>query len=171
MDPKLFYQDFTKAEEKAVESLMETHFADRIHPPPEKIDKKYSLKKAEWSFLAKKLSVEGNKKSAYQVKRTWHIMRRRVYLKTRRQILRRENRNTSKRRRRYCPIASPKRAKWSEVKNQQYSEEEDILDIEFSTTDSLSFTDLSNSVSRAFSRSPSAQDVRWSSTKFRDMTT
>lgn len=47
MDPKLFFKEFTKAEEKAVDDLMQKHFADRIHPPPEKRNKKYSLKPAE----------------------------------------------------------------------------------------------------------------------------
>jgi len=78
MDPKLFFQEFSKSEEKMVDELMVKHFAERINPPPERRNKKYSLKWWEWKFLAGQVSKSGTKKSAYQVKRTWHDMRRRV---------------------------------------------------------------------------------------------
>jgi len=146
MDPKLFFKEFTKAEEKAVDDLMQKHFADRIHPPPEKRNKKYSLKPAEWKFLAQELSTNENKKSAYQVKRTWHAMRRRVYLKMRRQTLGKESRSTPKRKRRYFTGASLKRSKLASPDPycfQESSNEEDIIDLDFSTTDSLSSPVLS----------------------------
>jgi len=78
MDPKLYFQAFSKLEEQMVGELMVKHFAERINPPPEKRNKKYSLKWKEWKFLAGQVSKTGTKKSAYQVKRTWHDMRRRA---------------------------------------------------------------------------------------------
>jgi len=163
MDPKLFFKEFTKAEEKAIDDLMQKHFHDRIHPPPEKRNKKYSLKPPEWKFLAQELSTPENRKSAYQVKRTWHAMRRRVYLKMRRQTIGKGNKGTPKRKRRYYPGNSLKRTKLSSPDPycfQESSDEEDIIDLDFSSTDSLSSPALSASISPASSNCSSVKVIR-----------
>jgi len=161
MDPKLLYRDFTKTEEKALDKLMWKHFAERINPPPEMKKKKYCLNEKEWRFLARKLSTKGNRKSGYQVKRTWHSMRRRIYLRMRRRNLANFNRSP-KRKPRYFLDPSFKRAKMSspEAIGHQSSEEDEILDLDFSTTDSLSSPVVSKSASPASSKSPSKKVLK-----------
>jgi len=168
MDPKLHYQDFTKTEEKALNELMLKHYPNRIHPPPGKRSKKYSLKQHEWQFLARRMSTKDKRKSGYQVKRTWHSMRRRVYLKMRRLSLNKQNRNTPKRKRRYF-LDSSKRAKFSSPEVEESSEEEDVLDFDFSTTDSNSSPAVSASASPASSKNSSTKVVRKRPMKTRGM--
>jgi len=76
LDPKLFFDDFSQPEEKELAKLMVKYFPERIDPPGNK-PRKYALSPKEWKFIASKFKLTGYKRSTYQVKRTWYMMRRR----------------------------------------------------------------------------------------------
>jgi len=75
LDPKLYYKEFSQSEEDALEQLMVKYFPERINPPVGK-KRRYALLPKEWKFVASKFRSSGNKRSQYQVKRTWYMMRR-----------------------------------------------------------------------------------------------
>ena len=81
LDPKLFYKDLSQSEENALELLMKKYFPDRIDPPSEKKHRRYALTPAEWKFVGSKFRKSVSKRSTYQVKRTWYMMRRKVKTK------------------------------------------------------------------------------------------
>jgi len=96
LDPKLFFEDFSQSEEKVLKELMVKYFPDRIVPPPGKKHRKYALSPKEWKFVARKFRLSGNKRSTYQVKRTWFMMRRRFKAKKRAELPREVERTSRK---------------------------------------------------------------------------
>jgi len=95
LDPKLFFEDFSQSEEKELEKLMVKYFPERIDPPGNK-PRKYALSPKEWKFIASKFKLAGNKRSTYQVKRTWHMMRRRFKALKKAQRSKQSNLNTGR---------------------------------------------------------------------------
>jgi len=88
MDPKLFFDNFTKSEERVVEQLMVKYFADRIKPSRGIKKKNTSLLPQEWKFVASKFRKLKTKRSTYQVKRTWYLMRRKERSQKRNELVR-----------------------------------------------------------------------------------
>jgi len=88
MDPKLFFDNFTESERSVLEHLMVKYFADRIKPSRGIRRKKTSLLPKEWKFVASKFSKLKNKRSTYQVKRTWYLIRRKKRSQKRNELVR-----------------------------------------------------------------------------------
>jgi len=88
MDPKLFFDNFTKSEESILEQLMVKYFADRIKPSRGIKRKKTSLLPKEWKFVACKFRKLKTRRSSYQVKRTWYLMRRKERSQKRNELVR-----------------------------------------------------------------------------------
>jgi len=88
MDPKLFFDNFTKSEQSVLEQLMVKYFAERIKPSRGIKKKKTSLLPKEWKFVASKFRKLKTKRSTYQVKRTWYLMRRKERSQKRNELVR-----------------------------------------------------------------------------------
>lgn len=86
MDPQLFFPDFSESEKRELHRLMLKNFSEKLDPLRERRNKKLCLSAQDWTLMASSLRNFGSKRSAYQVKRTWHVMRRHSRVKKKRAV-------------------------------------------------------------------------------------